>query len=608
MGFANRALSKNPITDPITATSNDYVKLLLAIGEGELEGMTSLSNIYLDKTPLVNSDGSANFLDVSVDYSIGGPDKSNDSFVTNLGISNSNVNTVNTEIKNIGDGTTRQISNADITAIKVRLSLQMQYNDKNGDVRKTDCCFKIFIKEGGGAFVERYSTCINARYADPVTFEYYFRVDPTQSSFQVRVQKTVPNEPPNPDNRESRESVNLKWIDYSEINNDRILFTNTALLALQFPSKTFQSIPEIWMKLGGIKCRIPSNATVNATDRGTDFSGSWNGGFYLPAKATADPAWIVYYLLTEPRFKLGIPEEYIDKFALYQCSVYNNGYVDNGYGGLERRFLFNTVLGTGGQEVVIEMIRSICSTMYAKPYWNGTQLSFWQDRPTTALPKILTNADVEEGKFAYQTKELNTVTTVAKVSYQSTIEDWEQIPEIVEDPASIDRYGVQIEEYALLGETRRGAAIRSGRRTIFSSLPNNIFLTCKVRARAMFFQPGDVIQVSDSAKNKVRIGGLVSAVTTTKVTLDAPITLTSNTNKKIYLTLPDETVIERTITNGAGTFTEINLGTPLTTLPQIQSPWQIIDTSNKVQLYRVTDVVPDSENKSLFEITAKTYG
>jgi hypothetical protein len=66
--------------------------------------------------------------------------------------------------------------------------------------------------------------------------------------------------------------------------------------------------------------------------------------------------------------------------------------------------------------------------------------------------------------------------------------------------------------------------------------------------------------------------------------------------------------VERTITNGAGTVTEINLSTPLTTLPQIQSPWQIIDTSNKVQLYRVTDVVPDSENKSLFEITAKTYG
>ena len=608
MGFANRALSKNPITDPITATSNDYVKLLLAIGEGELEGMTSLSNIYFDKTPLINSDGSANFLDVSVDYSIGGSNQSNNSFVTNLNISNSNVNTVNVEIKNIGNGTTRAISNADITAIKVRLSLQMQYNDKNGDVKKTDCCFKILIKEGNGGFVERYSTCINARYADPVTLEYYFSVDSNQSYFEVRIQKTHPSEPANPDNRESKESVSLKWLDYSEINNDQILFTNTALLALQFPSKTFQSIPEIWMKLGGIKCRIPTNATINVNDRGTDFSGSWNGNFYLPTKATADPAWIVYYLLTEPRFKLGIPEEYIDKFALYQCSVYNNGYVDNGYGGLERRFLFNAILGTGGQEVVIEMIRSICSTMYAKPYWNGTQLSFWQDRPTTALPKILTNADVEEGKFVYQTKELNTVTTVAKVSYQSTIEDWEQIPEIVEDPASIDKYGVQIEEYTLLGETRRGAAIRSGRRTIFSSLPNNIFLTCKVRARAMFFQPGDVIQVSDSAKNKVRIGGLVSAVTTTKVTLDAPVTLTSNTNKKIYLTLSDETVIERNITNSAGTFTEINLSTPLTTLPQIQSPWQIIDTTNKVQLYRVTDVVPDSENKSLFEITAKTYG
>ncbi|MFM6156541.1 MAG: hypothetical protein ACKPE3_26685, partial [Sphaerospermopsis kisseleviana] len=139
-----------------------------------------------------------------------------------------------------------------------------------------------------------------------------------------------------------------------------------------------------------------------------------------------------------------------------------------------------------------------------KPYWNGSQISFWQDRPTTALPRILNNADVEEGKFVYQTPELNTVTTVAKVSYQSTIEDWELIPEIVEDTASIQRYGVQIEEYTLLGETRRSASIRSGRRTILGSQPNNIVLTCRVRSRAMFFAPGDVIQVADSAKNRLR--------------------------------------------------------------------------------------------------------
>jgi predicted phage tail protein len=359
--------------------------------------------------------------------------------------------------------------------------------------------------------------------------------------------------------------------------------------------------------LQGMICEVPSNATVNITDNGTDYSGGWNGTFYTPSRATADPAWIIWKLLTEPRFNLNIPTQYIDKYALYQCSVYNNQFVSNGGGGLERRFLFNTVLGSGGQEVVLEMIRAICSTMYAKPYWNGSQISFWQDRPTTALPKILTNSDVEEGKFAYQTPELNTVTTVAKVSYQSTIEDWELVPEIVEDIPAIQRYGVQVEEYALLGETRRGAAIRSGRRTILGSQPNNIVLTCRVRTRAMFFSPGDVIQVADSAKNRVRIGGLVSAATTTKITIDSPIALTASATKKILLTLPDETVIERIISNGAGTFTEINLTTPLTTLPAPESPWQIIDTINKTQLYRITEVNPVEDNLNFFDITAKTY-
>jgi predicted phage tail protein len=123
----------------------------------------------------------------------------------------------------------------------------------------------------------------------------------------------------------------------------------------------------------------------------------------------------------------------------------------------------------------------------------------------------------------------------------------------------------------------------------------------------MFFSPGDVIQVADSAKNRVRIGGLVSAATTTKITIDSPIALTASATKKILLTLPDETVIERIISNGAGTFTEINLTTPLTTLPAPESPWQIIDTINKTQLYRITEVNPVEDNLNLFDITAKTY-
>ena len=600
----------NGDSQPITGTTDDTVKLLLGICEGQIEGISSLKDIYFDKTPYLNNSGTPNFKDVAIYVSDGAKNPVLPWMFANDGISGTfNVNPVNLVVKNDGVGITRSITNADINQINIRLSFLAEYQEEDGDRKRTDFCFSIEIKEGlNGDFVTRAARCVNARYPDFVTFKFVFPVDSSKDYFEVRVKKTAPEEPPNPDERKDKVIVAVKWADYTEVSLDQVLYSNTALLALTFPAKTFESNPEVWAKVKGIKdCKIPSNATINATDKGTDFNGGWDGTLYTPSKATADPAWIVYYLLTNPRFRLGIPESYIDKFALYQCSVYNNQFVSNGDGGTERRFLFNTILGSGGQESVLEMVRAISSTMYAKPYWNGSQISFWQERPMSALPKILTNADVEEGKFVYQTRELNTVTTVAKVSYQSTIEDWELVPEIVEEPASIDRYGYQTEEYALLGETRRAAAIRSGRRTILSSLPNAITLTCKIRARAMFFQPGDVIQVSDTARNKVRVGGLVSAVTANKITLDAPITLTANTGKKIYLTLPDESVIERAIANPAGTFTEINLSAPLTTLPLAHSPWQIVDEISRVKLYRITDVVPDSENRSLFEVTAKTY-
>lgn len=598
--------SREQITDPTSGTTNDYVKLLLGICEGTIGGLINgAKDLYFDKTPFQNPDNSYNFKDVTLSFTDGSNSLGQAWLLPGGSFSD---NPVGVDVKT-GVPQTRTITNLDLTEIQVRLGFQLQYNDVNGDVRQASIGFQIWIKEGiNGAFVLRHQQDITARYPDQVAFNYRFAVNTTESYFEVRIVKLYPSEPPVPiPPNTSTTTAILKWISYTEIISDLIAYINTAMLGLQFPAKTFQTTPEIWAKSRGIICQIPSNATINTSDNGTDYSGGWNGTFYTPARATADPAWIVWYLLTEPRFNLDIPTQYIDKYALYQCSVYNNQFVSDGSGGQERRFLFNTILGSGGQEVVLEMIRAICSTMYVKPYWNGSQISFWQDRPTSVLPKILTNADVEEGKFVYQTPELNTVTTVAKVSYQSTVEDWELIPEIVEDAIAIQRYGVQTEEYALLGETRRGAAIRSGRRTILASQPSNVVLTCRVRTRAMFFSPGDVIQVSDSAKNRVRLGGLVSAVTANKITIDSPVTLTSSNTKKIFLTLPDESVIERTISNGAGTFTEINLTATLTTLPAIQSPWQIIDTSNKTQLYRITEINPVEDNLNLFDITAKTY-
>ena len=598
--------SRQQIVDPTSGTTNDYVKLLLGICEGDVGGIIGGDKgVYFDKTPFQNADNSYNFKDVSVLHSLG--NTSLLQFWISPGGSSSD-NPVGVDVKT-GVPQTRTISNSDITEIQVRLGFQLQYNDVNGDARQASIGFQIWIKEGiNGAFVLRHEQEITARYPDQVAFNYRFAVNTNESYFEVKIVKLYPSEPPVPiPPNTSTTTAILKWISYTEINSDRIAHINTAILGIQFPAKTFQSTPEIWAKLRGMICQIPSNATINTSDNGTDYSGGWNGTFYTPARATADPAWVVWKLLTEPRFNLGIPSQYIDKYALYQCSVYNNQFVSDGRGGQERRFLFNTILGSGGQEVVLETIRAICSSMYTKPYWNGSQISFWQDRPTTVLPKILTNADVEEGKFAYQTPELNVVTTVAKVSYQSIIEDWELIPEIVEDAPAIQRYGVQTEEYALLGETRRGAAIRSGRRTILGSQPSNVVLTCRVRTRAMFFSLGDVIRVSDSAKNRIRIGGLVSIAATNKITIDSPVTLTSSNAKKILLTLPDETVVERTISNGFGTFTEINLRVPLTVLPAVQSPWQIIDASNQTQLYRITEINPVEDNLNLFEITAKSY-
>ena len=42
-----------PIIDPITGTTDDTVKLLLGICEGEIEGIESAKDVYFDKPPIL---------------------------------------------------------------------------------------------------------------------------------------------------------------------------------------------------------------------------------------------------------------------------------------------------------------------------------------------------------------------------------------------------------------------------------------------------------------------------------------------------------------------------------------------------------------------------
>jgi predicted phage tail protein len=588
--------SRRPSITPVTGVSNDFVEVLLGLSEGQVEGLVGGGQgIFLDDTPFENPDGSINFPELQYRFFDGSITQDVSSAVSEQ----SSITNVSVEVR-AGIPVTRSIANPDITAIRIRLGVQLQRQTSNGGVERNSINYRILLRTGGGAFVEVVSIGLNERYSSLTVFEYLIPVDPAEDNFTVRVEKLSPN------GNTSDDIKTLTWLTYSEVNQVLLEYANTCVVRTQFPSSLFSSNPSSSFLLAGILWDIPTNATINPTDRMPDYAGGWDGTFYKAPIATCDPAWIVYGLCVNERFGLGIPAQYIDKWALYQCSLYNSAFVSDGFGGQERRFTFNAILSA--EQGGIDGLRSVCASFAAKPYWNGTQISFWQDRPEISLPKILCNSDVENGRFNYTSGEYLTITTHADVFWQNPEERYNSVPESVSFPTAIERYGIFRERFTALGETRRGGANRAGRRIILSSLPaNNQQFSCKVRPRALFFRPGDVVQVADSARGRQRKAGLIQDATAIAVALDAPTTITDAVDRRILVTLPDEATEERLILNPAGTHTVIEIDSPFSIAPVPHSTWQIVDGAIDLVKYRILSVEPDSGNPNLFQVVGKLY-
>lgn len=613
----------SPKTAEVAGTSAAYVEALLAIGEGTIEGIIGdAKGIFLDDTPVENADGTRNFDDFTYVFT---PGLQSQAQIPARANEVSSESAVGVEVLKEFP-VTRQIVNPDINEIRVRIAVQLQDQDKkSGDVNVLSLDFVISIKEGNGAFVERLAYRnkeFKKRYPTPTEFTYSFPVNSAVTdTFQVRIEKL------SDDSKETDEYVTqriLRWQAYVEVINQALEYPWTSLIWMQFPGSAFKSVPSRKYKTAGYKWLIP-NAFVVADDRGLNQISGWTGGFYEPDRAPADGAWVVWGLLTNPRFGLGrkvagalglgrgLQESQINRFDLFQCSQYNNGIIPNGYGATERRYSTNGIIQ--GSQDAWEMIQAVCSNFGAKAYWNGSQIAFWQDRPWIGLPRaIFTNADVIDGRFVYTSQEWKGITTVAKVTWNDPIQDYQATPETCEYQPAIRDWGVHEDEFSAMLCTSRGQAYRYGLRMILDStlsdepgqLPHMV--SFRARPTALYIKPGDVIAIQNNRRTRVRKGGLISSATINALTLDYPVTLQGTPPYKVRVMLPNSYVEERILTNGAGNHLVLYPSIPFTYAPLPHATWMVQDNIAKERLYRVLAITPgQGEEELLYEVSAKLY-
>jgi len=564
--------------------SKAFAKLVDLIGEGEIGGLVNgLKSVYLDGTPIENSDGSRNFTGFELDARNGSQSQS---YIPNQP-SVENATQVGAEVK-FDVPVTRTISNATVDAARITIAIPQltSQNKENGDINGSTIQYAIDLQSNGGGFAQVALDNVTGKTTS--RYQRSYRIELTGSApWEIRVRRLTADST-------SSALQNKTFFDtYTEIIDAKLRYPNSALVGMKIDSSQFQSIPTRGYDVKLLKVKLPSN--YNPTTRA--YTGTWDGTFQV---AWSDnPAWCFYDLVTTERYGLGsfIDEDQVDKWAMYQIGRYCDELVDDGLGGTEPRFTCNFYLQTRAE--AYKVLQDFASIFRGMAFWSSGAITAVQDAPSDAVA-LFTAANVIGGKFNYSGSALRARHTVALVTWNDPESLFQQKVEYVEDAESINRYGVNQTEIVAVGCTSRGQANRVGRWLLFSERFETETVQFQVGLDGAVARPGQVIKVADATRAGGRFGGRISASTTTALTLDR-VPTSATPGWEIHAMLPDGAMQTRTVASIAGRVVTVTVA--FSQAPTTQGIWVLSAETVQAQTFRVIAVSEDAESKN-YNITA----
>jgi len=266
-----------PVEQADDLLSEAKLKMVIALSEGEIQGDLVAQQIFLNDTQLANDDGTYNFTGVKWDYRKGTQDQTYLQGMPEI----DNESSVGIEVK-ASSPWTRQFSNLTLDAIRIKLSLPIQYQYKdNGDMVGTVTQYAIDLSTDGAA----YQTVVNGSFDGKTTSEYQrdHRIDlpSATTGWAIRVRRITADST-------STKLINaFKVFSFAEVIDSKLRYPNTALLYIELDSSQFNgSVPKTTCKPKGKLIRVPT--TYNPETR--TYSGTWAGDFKIAY--SNNPAWI----------------------------------------------------------------------------------------------------------------------------------------------------------------------------------------------------------------------------------------------------------------------------------------------------------------------------
>ena len=621
IGITDASLPKDALS------SKQFSTLVEILSEGEIEGSASaskagvtdiastaylnnfLKDVFLNGTQVLQQAASTtnpqesdfNFKDIQFAFKSGTANQTKIDGVRNIERTSVVGLTVTT-------ANAREHTITDTSIETVRVTIQfpsLQEFKNNGNIDGTEVELRIKSIQNNGTVTTHIEDTVKGRASNAYNRDYEFDL-PASSSFPVvvRVERATA------DSTDTTLQNAFKFQTITELIKESQTYPDTAHIALRIDSEQFPRIPRRTFRIRGIKVKIPHNATVDISNGRITYSGSFNGTFKANKEWTADPAWILFHLLTNTRFGAGISESKLNQYSFYSVSEYCNELVDDGENGQEPRFQTNINITTAKEAFVV--INELSSIFRGISYFGAGTIEVANDQPATS--KYLFNlSNVTEQGFTYFGSSRKSRHTVVNVSYFD-METQEIDYETVQASQAIrDKYGSVVKTVRALGTTSRGQAQRLGKWILHNE--QNAGETCSFVTSldaGVIVRPHDIISIQDPMKSGVRRGGRISnssTPTTTQIVID-DIANTDipaiSANPTLSVVLPDGSVSKRNITDTDGN--TITVAAAFTnasnqaTAPNPNSVYILETPTLKTTEWRVLTV---KENKdSTFAITA----
>lgn len=580
-----------PVESGNSLQANTIARLTEAVLEGEIEGPANDNNwyksTYLNETQVMADDGTMNFNGVTIVANTGTPNQ--DYLPGHDEIESETL--VNTQVeKNIG-AIAHTIHNSEIDDLRVTVQVpRLVYQTTKGDLVKTSVSYRITVTPGNGAGSEQ--TAVDGQISGKCITPYRKQHRIKNLSQYGAAPWVIKMYRLTVDSLTSKMQNETWWYSYAEIINVKLRYPDTVMVGLTLNSKLFGNrMPSRVFKLKGKKIQYPSN--YNPTTR--QYTGIWDGTF--TTGYCNNPAWVLYDMVVNTRFGVGLVAAYADKWTLYTIGQYCDGDVtykkkiqqpDGSYTTQEiigPRFTFNGLIQDRNQALAV--IAHMCSVFMGFPIWSSGMLSFVQDAPRTMDHKAHP-ANVEDGFFEYEGTGISQRTTAVLVSFNDP--DNFGRPKIVPivDSQSVARYGYNKKEIVAFGCNSEAEATRRAKFILDTNTEQTDtvkFVGGMAWADAV---PGEIVGVQDPAYTNKNLHGRIVSSTATSVTVDRDIEIEDGISYTLYI--PDsvsKTLHERTLTNVPGATRILTFTGDISPVPQPEFDFVLSSSSDPVRLFEI---------------------